>query len=87
MHLGGGGEDWLSISESSSKELSVTNKKSASTGSTDCSEDLVFTPDFPMTDSNGRCIGRVDECINIVDKWNTLWKKYGTIQFTYTMTG
>ena len=48
-----GGYDWPSVSESSSEELSVTSKKSASTGSTDCSEDLVFTPDFPMTDSNG----------------------------------
>ena len=54
MHLGGwGAYDWSSLSESSSEELSVTSKKSASTGSTDCSEDLVFTPDFPMTDSNG----------------------------------
>ena len=52
MHLGGG-YDWSSVSKSSSEELSVTNKKSASTGSTDFSEDLVFTPDFPMTDSNG----------------------------------
>ena len=54
MHLEGGGEyDWSYVSESSSEELFVTSKKSASTGSTDCSEDLVFTPDFPMTDSNG----------------------------------
>ena len=52
MHLGGG-YDWSSLSESSSEELSVTSKKSASTGSTDYSEDLVFTLDFPMTDSNG----------------------------------
>ena len=53
MHLGGGGFDWSSVSESSSEEIYVTSKKSASTGSTDCSEDLVFTPDFIMTDSNG----------------------------------
>ena len=53
MHLGGRGYDWSSLSESSFEELSVTSKKSASTGSTDYSEDLVFTPDFPMTDSNG----------------------------------
>ena len=53
MHLVGGGYDWSSLSGSSSEELSVTSKKSASTGRTDCSEDLVFTPDFPMTDSNG----------------------------------
>ena len=53
MHLEGGGYDWSSLSESSSKELAVTSKKSALTGSTDCSEDLAFTPDFPMTDSNG----------------------------------
>ena len=52
MHLGGE-YDWSSLSESSSEELSVTNKKSASTGSTDRSKDLVFTLDFPMTDSNG----------------------------------
>ena len=53
MHLAGGGYNWSSVSGSSSKELSVTSKKSASTGSTDCSEDLVFTLDFPMTNSNG----------------------------------
>ena len=53
MHLGGGEYDWSSLSKSSSEGLSVTSKKSASAGSTDCSEDLVFTPDFPMTVSNG----------------------------------
>ena len=52
MHLGGE-YDWSSLSESSSEELYVTSNKSASTVSTDFSEDLVFTPDFPMTDSNG----------------------------------
>ena len=52
MHLGGGGYDWSFVSKSSSEEISLTSKKSASTGSTDYSEDHVFTPDFPMTDSN-----------------------------------
>ena len=52
MHLRGG-YDWSSVSESSSKELSVTDKKYALTGSAECSEDLVFTPDFSITDSNG----------------------------------
>ena len=52
MHLGGE-YDWSSLSESSSEELSITSKKSASTGSTDCSKDLVFTPDFSINDSNG----------------------------------
>ena len=53
MHLGGGGYDWSSLSESSSEEIPVTIKIYASTGTIAYSEDLVFTPDFSITGSNG----------------------------------
>ena len=44
---------WSSVSESSTEELSVTSKMSASAGSIVCSEYLVFTPDTSVTASNG----------------------------------
>jgi hypothetical protein len=43
---------------------------SASAGSIVYSEDLVFTPDFSITNSNGWCTGRAVEYTNIVDKCN-----------------
>ena len=46
MHLGGK-YDWSSISESSSEELSVASKMSASAGSIVCSEYLVSLQILP----------------------------------------
>ena len=48
-----GEKDWSLVSESSSEELSVSSKMSASAGSIVCFEYLVFTPDTSITASNG----------------------------------